>query len=84
MSTATVLNSAGTGFLITNIVLDSDGNPFTVDNYALDSDGNSFLIFLAIIQQLNTGGGADGSDIQKQEDEKLLMMIIKAYMKHTL
>mgnify|MGYP000582325964 CR=1 FL=1 len=83
MSTATVLNSSGVGFLITNDVLDSDGNSFAVDNYALDSDGNSFLIFLAIIKQLNTGGGADASDTQG-EDEELVLMIIKAYMKHTL
>ena len=84
MSTATVLNSAGTGFLITNIILDSDGNSFTVDNYALDSDGNSFLIFLALIVNLNTGGGADASDEIRKDEDTLLMMIIKAYMKHTI
>jgi len=83
MSTATVLNSSGVGFLVTNEVLDSDGNAFSVDNYALDSDGNSFLIFLALIIDLNSGG-ADASDGANKEEDMLLMMIIKAYMKHTI
>ena len=86
MSTATVLNSSGTGFSITNSVLNSSGTAFAVDNYALNSSGSSFLIFLAaVIKQLNPVGGGDGGLAERlKEEENLLMMIIKAYMKHTL
>ena len=85
MSTATVLNSSGTGFSITNSVLNSSGTAFAVDNYALNSSGSSFLIFLAaVIKQLNPVGGDGGVAERLKEEEKLLMMIIKAYMKHTL
>ena len=86
MSTATVLDSSGGGFEITNSVLNSSGTAFLVDAYALDSDGNSFLIFLStVIPQLTPVGGGDGGVAERlKEDEKLLMMIIKAYMKHTI
>ena len=85
MSTATVLNSSGTGFLVTNSVLNSAGTAFAVDDYALDSDGNPFLIFLTVVTKfLNTGGGADASDEQNKKDDGLIMTIIKAYMKHTI
>jgi len=87
MSTATFLNGSGTGFLVTNAMLDSDGNSFAVDNYALDVDGNLFLIFLAAVvipTLIQTLGGDGGLAERLKEEEKLLMMIIKAYMKHTL
>ena len=80
-ATATVLNSSGVGFLITNTVLDSDGNSFVVDNYALDSDGNSFLIFVSQIINLNTGGGADRSDETIKNEDIIIMAIIKKYMR---
>ena len=85
MNTATVLNSSGTGFSITNSVLNSSGTAFAVDNYALNSSGSSFLIFLAAVTQLVQTLGGDGGVAERlKEEEKLLMMIIKAYMKHTL
>jgi hypothetical protein len=84
MSTATVRNSSGTGFLITNSVLNSSGTAFSVDDYALNASGSSFLIFLsAVIPTLTQTLGGDSSERLKEE-EKFLMMIIKAYMKHTL
>ena len=85
MSTATVLNSSGVGFTVTNAVLNSSGVSFDVDNYALNSSGVSFLIFTAITTFLNTGGGASRDDIRERttltkaqrEDENFLMRFIK-------
>ena len=82
MSTATVLNSSGTGFLITNIILDSDGNSFSVIATALDSDGNAFLIFNTVIQQLNIVGGDGPVETVAMKEEKLIMMVVKHYLKN--
>lgn len=87
MTTATVLNSSGSGFTVTNAVLNSSGTSFAVDNYALDSDGNSFLIFTGVTQFLNTGGGASRGDredrrilTKAQQEEAFVMDFIKDYM----
>ena len=47
MTTATVLNSSGSGFTVTNAVLNSAGATFNVDNDVLNSSGAGFTIFAA-------------------------------------
>ena len=83
MSTATFLNGSGTGFFVTNIMLDSDGNSFSVIATSLDSDGNAFLIFNTIIINLNAGSGDSGDPVltQAMQEEKIIMMIVRQYLK---
>ena len=42
---ATVLDSDGNAFIVSNIVLNSSGTQFLVVSQVLDSDGNAFTIF---------------------------------------
>ena len=48
-STATVLNSAGVSFSVSNSVLNSAGVAFEVGNDALNSAGSAFTIFTEFV-----------------------------------
>ena len=85
--TCGILDSDGNSFVTSNIVLDSDGNPFIVSGTVLDSDGNAFVVCVLVDEQRNAGG-EDPEDRRKrhmliaaQKEDKLIISIVKAYMK---
>ena len=48
MTTATVLDSGGSGYVVTNTVLNSAGTSFNVNNDVLNSTGTGFTIFSTV------------------------------------
>lgn len=82
-----VLDSDGNSFTVTNVILDSDGNAFTVSGTVLNSAGTAFVVCTATaVQQLNNAGGADPTEFESpaQKEDKLLIMIVKEFVKRTV
>ena len=89
MSTAVVRDITPTPYTVTNTVRDRPGVSYSVGLYVRARDTTPYLIFTAVIQQLNPGGGADASDRRRRserikEDDDILVMVVKEYMKYTL
>ena len=88
--TCGVLDSDGNSFVTSNIVLDSDGNPFIVSGTVLDSDGNAFVVCVATDVDTNAGGEDPEAKrrryqlIAAQKEDKLIISIVKTYMKHII
>ena len=49
MTVATILDSGGSGYVVTNAVLNSAGVSFDVDNDVLNAAGTAFTIFSASV-----------------------------------
>ena len=81
MTTATVLNSSGASFVISNTMLNSSGASFNVGNNALNSAGLPFQIFGVE----DTGGSNTpyGLSLTKElrRDEEIIMQFAREYMK---
>ena len=82
------LDSTGTSHEVNNNVLQSDGTSVEISIYVLQSDGTSVQV--CVVTQLNAGG-EDPNDKRKRynmihakQEEKLLIMVVKAYLKHTI
>ena len=93
MTTATVRDSDGTPYVVTNTVRDAAGASYDVDAYVRDSAGNPYLIFGSDeVESIVTGGGVDTAAVRRrniwlqkmQQDDELMLMIVKEYMKYTL
>ena len=83
MSTATVLNSAGVGFTVTNTVLNSSGTAFDVDNDVLNSAGTAFTIFAGVEEDSGGSNVPYGLSLTKElrRDEEIIMQFVREYMK---
>ena len=85
MSTATVLNSAGVGFTVTNTVLNSSGTAFDVDNDVLNSAGAAFTIFASTEIEEDSGGTSVSYGLsltaELRRDEEIVMQFAREYMK---
>ena len=84
MSTATVLDSTGASFVISNTMLDSTGASFDVGNDMLDSTGAAFQVFASVVDD-DTGGSnvPYGLSLTKElrRDEEIVMQFVREYMK---
>ena len=88
MSTATVRDSDGTPYVVTNTVRDSDGTPYDVDAYVRDSDGTPYLIFGGAAPVVDGDVGLGGKKHKRQRynlaqlmhEDELILGMIKQFM----
>ena len=83
MTTATVLNSSGAEFVISNTVLNSSGASFSVGNDALNSSGSAFAIFSGVEESTGGANVPYGFTLTKElrADEEIVMQFAREYMK---
>lgn len=88
--TCYVLDSAGTSHEVSNNVLDSTGTSHEISGTVLDSAGNSVVVCIAVDVQTNAGGEDPDSRrrryqlIAAQKEDKLIISIVKSYMKNII
>ena len=85
-----ILDSGGTSHEVSNSVLDSAATQHEIDGYILDSVGVSWLVCITVDEQINAGGEDPEHKrlryqlIAAQKEDKLIISIVKEYMKHTI
>ena len=86
-----ILDSGGTSHEVSNSVLDSAGAAHEIDGYILDSAGVSWLVCVVTETEQQHAGGEDPADkrrryqlIAAQKEDKLIISIVKTYMKHII
>ena len=83
MSKATVLNSSGASFVISNTMLNSSGASFNVGNNALNSAGLPFQIFGGTVEDTGGSNTPYGLSLTKElrRNEEIIMQFAREYMK---
>ena len=83
MSKATVLDSTGASFVISNTMLDSTGASFDVGNDMLDSTGAAFQVFAGAVEDTGGSNVPYGLSLTKElrRDEEIIMQFAREYMK---
>ena len=78
--TCSILDSSGVSHSVNDSVLASDGTAYSVGGSILDSAGVEWLVCTIVF--LNAG--ADDAPLEHHQDERILMMFVKQYMKKVI